>query len=209
MTGSWVGTIWQEITSLQPSPPRGRGQGEGAKNTAPISCRILSNAHFRAAQTLVFVFLATMVARPGAAQDDSVVVVKAGTIIPVTAEPIERGIILIRNGKIEAVGPADEVAIPDGYRVLDGRKRWVIPGLVDFHSHVAGDLSDLNDGVYLTNPDLRTVETLTPNNEYVQDARAAGVTSMLLIPGSGNNMAGFGTLCKSAGRTTDERECRL
>jgi imidazolonepropionase-like amidohydrolase len=48
------------------------------------------------------------------------------------------------------------------------------------------------------------METLTPNNEYVQDARAAGITSMLLIPGSGNNMAGFGTLIKSAGRTTDD-----
>lgn len=114
------------------------------------------------------------------------------------------GVVLIRGRTIEAVGAADEVAIPPGYEVIDATRRWVLPGLVEYHSHVAGDLGDLNDGVYLTNPGLRTVETLTPNNEYVQDARAAGVTSMLLIPGSGNNMAGFGTLCKSAGRTPED-----
>jgi len=117
---------------------------------------------------------------------------------------INNGVILVRGTLIEAIGPASEVKIPEGCRVIDGSDYWVLPGLVDFHSHVGGDLGDLNDGVYLTNPDLRTTETLTPNNEYVKDARAAGVTSLLLIPGSGNNMAGFGTIVKTAGRTAEE-----
>ncbi len=117
---------------------------------------------------------------------------------------INNGVIVVRGTLIEAVGPADEVTIPEGCRVIDGSRYWVLPGLVDFHSHVGGDLGDLNDGVYLTNPGLRTTETLTPENEYVKDARAAGVTTLLLIPGSGNNMAGFGTIVKTAGRTAEE-----
>ncbi len=117
---------------------------------------------------------------------------------------INGAVVLIKGKKIEAVGAEEDVKIPEGYRVIDGRDRWVLPGLVDFHSHVAGSLGDLNDGIYLTNPGLNSLDTLTPENDYVKMGRAGGVTSMLLIPGSGTNMSGFGTLCKSAGRSTEE-----
>jgi imidazolonepropionase-like amidohydrolase len=75
---------------------------------------------------------------------------------------------------------------------------------VDFHSHVGGSLYDLNDGVYLTNPGLRVDESFKPENPRIKDARAAGVTTMLVIPGSGNNMAGFGIMYKTFGRTLEE-----
>lgn len=143
---------------------------------------------------------------PAPEKQTPLVAVRCGKLLTMDKNKtvINNGVILVRGTLIEAIGEASEVKIPEGCRVIDGSKYWVTPGLVDFHSHVGGDLGDLNDGVYLTNPDLRTTETLTPDNEYVRDARAAGVTALLLIPGSGNNMAGFGTIVKTAGRTAEE-----
>lgn len=144
--------------------------------------------------------------RDKAAQSAQPIAIRCGKLLTMNADKtvINGGIILIRDGKIEAVGHEKDVAIPDGYRVIDGSRRWVMPGLVDFHSHVGGSMGDLNDPVYLTNPDLRNFDTVTPESEYARDARASGVTTMLLIPGSSNNMSGFGSIIKSAGRTPED-----
>ena len=88
--------------------------------------------------------------------------------------------------------------------MIDASDKWLVPGLVDAHNHTAGSLMDLNDMVYLTNPGLRTLETITPQNKLIKEARSGGVTSVLLIPGSGTNMSGFGTIAKTGGRTVDE-----
>lgn len=116
---------------------------------------------------------------------------------------INNAIVLVNNGKFEFVGTQEDL-IPKNYRQINARDQWIVPGLVDAHNHTAGSLMDLNDMVYLTNPGLRTLETITPNNERIKEARAGGVTSVLLIPGSGTNMAGFGTIAKTGGSTVDE-----
>jgi len=117
---------------------------------------------------------------------------------------INDAVILLKDGKIEALGPAREIEIPAGYEVVEAMDMWAVPGLVDCHDHIAGSLNDLNDGVYLTNPGLRTLDVIEPNNENVKNGIAGGVTTVLLIPGSGNNMSGFGTIAKLAGNTPDE-----
>ena len=117
---------------------------------------------------------------------------------------VNNAVVLVKDGRIEGLGPRSDVTIPDGYRVIDAPDKWLVPGLVDAHNHTAGSLMDLNDMVYLTNPGLRTLETITPQNELIKEARAGGVTSVLLIPGSGTNMSGFGTIAKTAGDTVDE-----
>ncbi len=116
---------------------------------------------------------------------------------------INNGILLVSDGKIEAIGKQGDIAIPDGYEVVDHRTGWLVPGLVDCHNHIAGSLSDLNDGVYLTNPGLRTLDTVEPRNENLENALSGGVTTVLLIPGSGNNMSGFGTITKTFGNDVD------
>ena len=133
--------------------------------------------------------------------------IKALKIIPVVGDPIDHGVILIRNGKIEAVGKASEVKIPKGYIVKEFPKGWVTPGWVDLHCHVAG--TDLNDMVYPTNPELRNLDAIVPDNWQLQAARQGGVTTMLFIPGSGTNLSGFGTLVKTAGKTVDEMLVRF
>ena len=143
----------------------------------------------------------------GSSRDTSTgLAIRAGKVITMDADDtvVNNAVVLARDGKIERIGASDEVAIPSGYRVIDAGDKWVIPGLVSAHQHTAGSLGDLNDMVYLTNPGLRTLETITPGNELIKQACAGGVTTVLLIPGSGTNISGFGTIAKTAGSTVDE-----
>src|SRR5438093_3244080 len=71
-----------------------------------------------------------------------------------------------------------------------------MPGLVEVHSHVCGS-GDLNEMVYQTNPELRVLDQLKPQNEQLKLAVAGGVTTICYIPGSGTNMGGWGALMKT------------
>jgi imidazolonepropionase-like amidohydrolase len=124
---------------------------------------------------------------------------------------IDRAVVLVRDGKIEAIGPARDVAIPAGYEIVDEGKNWICPGFVDLHCHIAagnGGLGDINDGVYLTNPELRAKCTVIPRNPLLQRAVAGGVTSVLFIPGSATNMGGQGVLLKTGLATYEEMVIR-
>lgn len=152
--------------------------------------------------------LAALVAAPAHAEEAAPkrFAIEAGKILTMDDQDtiINNGIVLVADGKIEKVGRRGEVEIPDGYQVIDHRNGWVLPGLVDCHDHIAGNLGDLNDPVYLTNPGLRTLDTVEPRNENLENALSGGVTSVLLIPGSAVNMSGYGTTTKTFGNTVDE-----
>ncbi|GIK17039.1 MAG: imidazolonepropionase related amidohydrolase [Planctomycetota bacterium] len=117
---------------------------------------------------------------------------------------INNAVVLVSGGRIEKVGKANEMAIPQGYRRIDLPRHWIVPGFVDCHNHTAGSLSDLNDMVYLTNPGLDTLNTVQPESDDMWMARAGGVTTVLLIPGSGTNISGFGTISKTAGQSVSD-----
>lgn len=69
---------------------------------------------------------------------DPVLVLEGVTIVDGTgAEPIPTGSIVIRGGRIEAVGPSLSVSIPPGAERLDLTGKWVVPGLIDLHTHPA------------------------------------------------------------------------
>ena len=108
------------------------------------------------------------------------------------------------DGKIVEVRKAKGYKEPEGAEVIDARDSWLVPGIVELHNHTAGALRDLNDSVYLTNPGLRTLEIVAPETEEVRRAQVGGVTAAMLIPGSGTNMSGFGTLVKMGGSSVDE-----
>jgi imidazolonepropionase-like amidohydrolase len=126
-----------------------------------------------------------------------------GKIITSAGEPVVNGTILIADGKIRAVGPRDKVPVPDGFTVIDHRDKFAMPGLVDPHSHVGGT-GDINEMVYQTNPELRVLDTIRPNNDQLKAAVAGGVTTIMFIPGSGTNMGGWGALMKTGPGTLDD-----
>jgi imidazolonepropionase-like amidohydrolase len=117
-------------------------------------------------------------------------------------EVIDAGVILVRDGKIEKIGPAADVPIPAGATVVDAGDAWAMPGFIDLHCHIGGSMRDINDMVHPTNPELSTRPTIDPENDLLKIAVAAGVTTVNYIPGSGTNLSGFGTLMHTAGGST-------
>lgn len=135
---------------------------------------------------------------------------RVGKVVTMDAKDtvVNNAVVLVRDGKIQSIAKSTAARIPKDATVIEMPDSWLVPGFIDGHNHTAGSLSDLNDGVYLTNPGLRTIDTIVPESDDVKRARLGGITSALLIPGSGNNMSGFGTLVKFGGDTVDEMVIR-
>ncbi|QDV34537.1 amidohydrolase family protein [Tautonia plasticadhaerens] len=142
-------------------------------------------------------------ARPAEGSETGRLAVLAGKVITCAGDPIVDGIVLVKDGKIEAVGPRAEIEIPEGYQVIDCGDKFLMPGLVEVHCHIGGS-GDLNEMVYQTNPDLRVLDQVIPHNEALQVAVAGGVTTVCYIPGSGTNMGGFGAILKTGPGTLDD-----
>src|SRR5262245_4884278 len=139
---------------------------------------------------------ATLFAADDAKPSKPKLALRVGKIITSAGEPIANGTILVADGKIQAIGPRNQVTIPEGYAVIDHGDKFAMPGLIDAHSHVGGT-GDINEMVYQTNPELRVLDVIRPNNEQLKVAVAGGVTTITFIPGSGTNMGGWGALMKT------------
>jgi len=155
---------------------------------------------FRPAAAVV----AALLAGPLAAQHEPFAV-RASRILTMEGEPITDGVLVVRDGKIAAIGPEASVAIPEGVAVRDLPGRFVFPGFVDLHHHVSSGGGDINDMVAPINAELRTLDVVRPTARMIRDTVSGGVTTTLFIPGSGTNISGFGVLLKmKPGRPLEE-----
>ena len=132
-----------------------------------------------------------------------------GKVLTITRGTIDRGTVLIDDGKIVAVGP--DVEVPKGAEVIDARGKWVTPGLIDAHSHVAVFGEPMvwahDDGNEMTDPNtaqLRAYDAINPEDPAIPDARSAGFTTLYTGPGSANVIGGTGIAIKLRGRTVEE-----
>lgn len=133
----------------------------------------------------------------------------AQKILPISSAPIFNGVVITKNGKIEAIGKASEISVPSGYERVDCGDSTIIPGIVELHCHIASPSFDLNDTVHPTNPEFRTLDLISMEHDQIKMARAGGVSTVLYIPGSGSNMGGFGTLTKTFARSPEEALVRF
>ncbi|SOD59245.1 Imidazolonepropionase [Streptomyces zhaozhouensis] len=139
------------------------------------------------------------------------IAIRSGYVVPVDGEPITGGTVLVVDGRIAAVGPDAEVAVPDGVRVVDAAGRWVLPGFVEAHGHIgvheeaegwAGqDTNEMTDPVGAR---MRALDAINPADLGFADALAGGVTSAVIKPGSGNPIGGQTVAVKCWGRTVDD-----
>ncbi len=132
--------------------------------------------------------------------------VRAAKVLPVDAAPLEAGEVLVLDGKIAAIGRSLEC--PPGTQVLDGGEGFLVPGIVELHCHVGVSGGDINDTVLPHNMEMRTLDLVLADSPELQRAVEAGVTTTLIIPGSGSTIGGLGTLVKTAGPSFDERLIR-
>ena len=139
----------------------------------------------------------------------STVAITGGRVVPVTADPVENGTILIEDGKITAVGAG--LAVPDGAQVIDAAGQWVLPGFIEVHGHVgvheeaqgwAG--SDTNEMTEPVTAQVRALDAINPADLGFRDAITGGVLAVNVNPGSGNPIGGQTVALRCWGRTVDE-----
>ena len=122
-----------------------------------------------------------------AQEQEPMTVLKAAKVFTAAEQDmINNGAVVLQGQTIIAVGRAVDILADESYadaQVIDLGRNWLCPGAVEAHNHVAGSLRDLNDNVYLTNPGQQTHEVLEPENPYLLDSVAGGITSALFIPG--------------------------
>jgi imidazolonepropionase-like amidohydrolase len=141
------------------------------------------------------------------------IAVTGGYVVPVEGDPIDGGTVLIREGKIVAVG--HDVEVPAGTPTVDARGQWVLPGFVEAHAHMGigeegeGDVGeDLNEPGEPNGARLRALDAVNPADLGFADALSGGVTTAVILPGSANPIGGQAVAVKCWGRTADEMVLR-
>ncbi|MHC4894390.1 MAG: hypothetical protein ACYTFV_13760, partial [Planctomycetota bacterium] len=110
--------------------------------------------------------------------------------------------VLVREGRIDSILDA-RVAEPGAdFERVDLGESWLMPGMVDLHSHVGGTF-DINGAVFQSNSDLRVSPAVIPGNRQLRLGLASGVTTVLFIPGSATTVGGQGVLIKTGFDTYD------
>jgi imidazolonepropionase-like amidohydrolase len=144
---------------------------------------------------------------------DRSVAIVGGRVVPIAGEPLDGGTVLVRDGRIAAVG--DDVAVPAGVRVIDAAGSWVLPGFIEAHGHVgvheeaqgwAGQ--DTNELTEPVTAHVRALDAINPADLGFRDAISGGVLAVNVNPGSGNPVGGQTAALKCWGRTVDEMVLR-
>ena len=146
--------------------------------------------------------LAAVPPAPAAAQDE-VQVFRGATVLPIAGPAIESGVLVVRGGAIAEVGGPD-VLTPPGAVEHDLTGRVLLPGLVDSHSHVGA--ASGGDGSSPLPPDVRALDSIDILSDGVWRARAGGITTVNVMPGSGHLMSGQTVYLKlrDGGRTVED-----
>jgi imidazolonepropionase-like amidohydrolase len=159
-----------------------------------MSTRIL--ALFCACLTL----LATAALAQSAAHMD--VLIKNATVMTVTHGNIKNGSVYIKDGKIAAVG--DNVTAPASATVIDAEGKYLTPGIIDSHSHIALD-DDVNEATSPITPHMMMKDAFDYQDKAIYRALAGGVTTSLLLHGSANMIGGQAVVIKHKyGASRDE-----
>ncbi len=129
------------------------------------------------------------------------VLITHATILTGTGERFDDASLLISEGKIGFVGDGE---IPEGVTTIDASGRWVTPGLIDVHSHLGVFASpgvkahsDGNEMTDPTTPNVWAEHSVWPQDPGFSRALAGGITSMQVLPGSGNLIGGRGVTLKN------------
>jgi imidazolonepropionase-like amidohydrolase len=144
--------------------------------------------------------------------------VKGARLLTVARGEIARGVLLVENGRLKAVGSEAEVTIPEGARVVDASGAVITPGLIDAHSHLglgaSGGVTEDNEMTDPVTPQLRIIDSIHPEGMAPDlgqfcGALREGVTAVIARPGSGNVIGGQSAVLKLRGRTVDEMVVRF
>jgi imidazolonepropionase-like amidohydrolase len=138
------------------------------------------------------------------------IAISNGKVMTITQGTLEHGTVLVEDGRIVAVG--EQVEIPEDAEVYDATGKVVMPGLIDAHCHVGlfpdgigWEYSDGNEMTDPITPHLRALDAVHPEDPAFKELVAAGVTTVLTGPGSGNLIGGQWVCLKTAPKPSVEQ----
>lgn len=166
--------------------------GSSRKNTM---ARIFRGAGLVTLLAIMWTGLSRPESNPGLA-------IRAGRILTVSGGEVTNGLILIRDGKIAAIGK--DISCPPGIRIIDAPDGTVCPGLIDSFTNLGttgpgSEMPDDDEATSPLTPQLQITDSFNPDNEYIPLARQSGVTTVLTAPGEGNLLTGQSALIRLAG----------
>jgi imidazolonepropionase-like amidohydrolase len=136
--------------------------------------------------------------------------IKNAKIITMAERDYENGCILADKGKIKEIG--ELVSVNDGIAdVIDAHGCWVMPGIIEAHCHIGiieerkgfeGD--DCNEMTEPTTPYLKALDAINPMDSAFHNAISAGITGVMVGPGSSNIVGGQFVFIKTHGRSIDK-----
>ena len=137
-------------------------------------------------------------------------VILNGYIYPVESQPIARGYLRFRETILE-MGPMEEYVPQEGEETLDVQGNWVLPGFVDIHTHlgllgdgVGFEAEDCNEETDPITPQIRVIDGINPMDRTFRETLEAGVTTVMVSPGSANPIAGQTAAIRTWGRRIDD-----
>lgn len=132
-------------------------------------------------------------AQQPAAETHNDVVIKNAFVLTVTHGDLKRGSVYIKDGKIAAVG--ETVSAPASAVVIEAGGKYLTPGIIDSHSHIALD-SDVNEATSPVTPQMMMQDAFDYQDKAIYRALAGGVTTSLLLHGSANLIGGQAVVIK-------------
>ena len=137
------------------------------------------------------------------------IAVKGETVWTMAGEPISNGVVLVNNGKIEAIGPQSSVQIPANYKVISAKV--VTPGLIDAHTVIGlnGYLNQPHDQMALEGsgplqPELRAIDAYNSDEKLIEWVRQFGVTTIHTGHQPSALISGQTMIAKTTGKDVDE-----
>lgn len=131
--------------------------------------------------------------------------IKNGTILTITNGTLEKSDLLVRNGKIEKIGQG--LSAPSGFDTIDATGMFVMPGIIDAHSHIA--ISDVNEWTSPITAEVWVGDVLDPYDIAIYRALAGGVTTSHVMHGSANVIGGQCETIKHRYGTSDPEGLRM
>jgi imidazolonepropionase-like amidohydrolase len=122
-----------------------------------------------------------------ASEPAPIILIQNATVLTASHGTIDHGSVLIKDGKIAAVGPS--VKAPKDAQVIDGSGLFVMPGIVDCHSHIAIE-GDVNEGSLSVSSIANIADVLNSDDIAIYRDLAGGVTAANILHGSANPIGG-------------------
>jgi len=153
----------------------------------------------------IIIGLASLISFAGMSQDKGSILIKNGTVLTITDGVKENTDVLIKNGKIDKVGT--NISAGTGVTVIDAEGKYVMPGIIDAHSHIA--LETVNEATNPVTSEVFVGDGLDPQDVGIYRALAGGVTISHAMHGSANAIGGECETIKHRYGAWDPDELRM